>query len=554
MLQFATSDTTIIRLDLALSKHYLDKTGSDLGDIQQAFLYAHDAHQRLGNIYMSLNDPGQAAVRFQQSLFYAKRNHDTLSILTQSGLLALAYNQSHLPEKALAVLEPALRLSPADAYTILVFLLANKIEAELALSNLNAAGISYNQMQIHIAGIGPNQNVMKYGLRSSIALLVSTRRYDEAEMQLKALHSLAENLHDPDLLCTTENLAFRIDSARGNIPSAIRHYQRFRSLSDSINRRNFDMDIDVLQIQYREETIIEELKRNAHELDLLTNESRLQTKSLQADALIRKLSLVVVGLVVILIGVIISRYLIEMRSIRLIGRSQKAIDAQNVELAALAAEQERLLREIHHRVKNNLQITISLLNSEMTLIADDEALNLIKDSQARMFTISLIHNRLYHSQNLGEIEMIGYLIDLCQFLTETSFPRRTIRVLVGGDPLYLDVEQAVLLGMITTEAVSNAQLYTCHEVKNDCTLQFQLDQDSIDTIVLTIFSKGHALTREPAPNNKHHLSRHDLMEFFAGQLNGEIVFQTTDAGSTIIIRFNITNKKQLTLPGRTNAV
>jgi two-component sensor histidine kinase len=145
---------------------------------------------------------------------------------------------------------------------------------------------------------------------------------------------------------------------------------------------------------------------------------------------------------------------------------KKIIDQQNLELQQLRLsrdnllkEKEWLLKEIHHRVKNNLQIAMSLLNTQTYYLDNEKAVEAIRQSRNRMFVLSLIHQRLYRSDNLELIHMDHYVPELIAYI-EDSFARdRNIAFIADVDPVQLDVAQAVPIGLIINEAVTNSIKY-----------------------------------------------------------------------------------------------
>jgi two-component system, sensor histidine kinase PdtaS len=116
-------------------------------------------------------------------------------------------------------------------------------------------------------------------------------------------------------------------------------------------------------------------------------------------------------------------------------------------------EKELLLRELHHRVKNNLQIISSLLQLQGRETRDPIASRLLKESEARVRSMSLIHEQLYCSADLSEVDFQEYLSRLAQHLSSSS---DDVRIEVQADPIRLPISQAVPCGMIVNELVTNA--------------------------------------------------------------------------------------------------
>ena len=120
-------------------------------------------------------------------------------------------------------------------------------------------------------------------------------------------------------------------------------------------------------------------------------------------------------------------------------------------------EKEVLLKEIHHRVKNNLQIVSSLLNLQMEKLTDATAIELFKESQNRVRSIALFHEKLYQSKDLGGVEIAEYLRALADGLFATyGVNPDDIVLAVHTDDIPLDVEDAMSCGLLVNELVSNS--------------------------------------------------------------------------------------------------
>lgn len=127
------------------------------------------------------------------------------------------------------------------------------------------------------------------------------------------------------------------------------------------------------------------------------------------------------------------------------------------ELRASLAEKETLLKEVHHRVKNNLQVIASLINIQSEKLTDPAAREVFGDVRGRVFAIALLHERLYRSRNLARIDLQEYVPELIAELVrahERAEPRVTVETEVGS--LVLDMDAAMPVGLILHELVSNA--------------------------------------------------------------------------------------------------
>jgi PAS domain S-box-containing protein len=145
------------------------------------------------------------------------------------------------------------------------------------------------------------------------------------------------------------------------------------------------------------------------------------------------------------------------------------------QIRASLKEKEVLLREVYHRVKNNMQMVSSLLNLQASSIDDPEVLKLLSESQRRVKTMALVHERLYRSENLARINFATYVQHLAKDLVRSYTSNKSfIRVFIDVDELELDLDTAVPCGLIINELVSNALKYAFPNQQGEITLQFWL--------------------------------------------------------------------------------
>jgi PAS domain S-box-containing protein len=146
-------------------------------------------------------------------------------------------------------------------------------------------------------------------------------------------------------------------------------------------------------------------------------------------------------------------------SVSILGLAIERKHAQERVLSTLR-EKEVLLREIHHRVKNNMQVTSSLLKLQARQIEDEGLLKILKESENRIRAMALIHEKLYRSENLASIRFKDYVQDLVrnQFASY-SVSQKKVTVDLEIEDIYLEIDFATPCGMIITELVSNALKY-----------------------------------------------------------------------------------------------
>jgi PAS domain S-box-containing protein len=124
-------------------------------------------------------------------------------------------------------------------------------------------------------------------------------------------------------------------------------------------------------------------------------------------------------------------------------------------IRASLKEKDILLREIHHRVKNNLQIISSLLNLQSTYVRDKRDLEMMKESQDRIRSMALIHEKLYKSESLADIDSREYITDLVRELVRLYGTKGNITLQIEVEDVFLDIDTAIPCGLIINELVSN---------------------------------------------------------------------------------------------------
>ena len=129
-------------------------------------------------------------------------------------------------------------------------------------------------------------------------------------------------------------------------------------------------------------------------------------------------------------------------------------------------EKEFLLKEIHHRVKNNLGIVSSLLSLQSALIEDESVRNIMEESENRVYSMSMIHQKLYQGENIDAIEMKDYFINLGNHILDSFGMMNRIKINYAMEAIDLDVDTAIPLGLIVNELLTNSLKYAFPNDRN----------------------------------------------------------------------------------------
>ena len=196
-------------------------------------------------------------------------------------------------------------------------------------------------------------------------------------------------------------------------------------------------------------------------------------------------------------------------------------------------EKELLLREIHHRVKNNMQIISSLLNLQSNYVEDEEAVKTLKESQSRVKSMALVHEKLYNSNNLANIDFVGYVKSLVSNLVYTYVkdPEK-IRIKTEGSDIHLNMDTSVPCGLIINELVTNSIKHAFPNGMGEIIVK--LDH-SHDEFFITVTDNGAGFPEDLDFRNTKTLGL-QLVNSLVNQIDGSITL-SVDGGTSFSIKF-----------------
>jgi len=202
-------------------------------------------------------------------------------------------------------------------------------------------------------------------------------------------------------------------------------------------------------------------------------------------------------------------------------------------------EKEVLLKEIHHRVKNNLQVISSVLRLQSDYIKDDRVLALFKDSQNRIRSMALIHEKLHQSNNLLKINFDDYIRDLADNLLRSYAANSQAATLsTEAIDVWLNIDTAIPCGLIINELVSNALKHAFPAPKLENQIFVKISPTADNRYTLTVQDNGVGFPTNIDFRNTESLGL-ELVCIFTEQLEGEIECDQTDgAGTTFTIKFS----------------
>ena len=208
------------------------------------------------------------------------------------------------------------------------------------------------------------------------------------------------------------------------------------------------------------------------------------------------------------------------------------------ELENAVHQKEVLLREVHHRVKNNLQLIASILNMQMRQARTPEAKGLMKGVRDRVLSLATIHRGLYQTTGLTDISADELLSDILrQLVSMATGPGRRLQIEQDLDPIRLTPDQAVPLSLFLTEALTNVMKYAGHDGPELPSLSVRLKRQADDKAILSLRNSIGA--RPPAAGGVEHGTGlgTQLLDAFAQQIGGHLTRTETPDSFELSLRF-----------------
>ncbi len=351
-------------------------------------------------------------------------------------------------------------------------------------------------------------------------LYVETHQYEKARPYLNKALARPKTL---SFRSYTHYLLYLVDSAAGDYKAAIEHLHRNHTLVDSSLAESKQRAVQKLLIEFETKEKETKLRIKDQDIALLNQKAKAE---LGRSNLIKNITFGGIFLLSVILFLLF-------RSYRIKQRTNRMITQKNATLQQLVADKEWLLKEVHHRVKNNLHTVICLLQSQ-ALYLEDDALKAIEISRHRIYAMSLIHQKIYQAEDIRTVDMTNYLPEFIRYLIESFGNPAHIQFQLTIDPIKLDVSQAIPIALIVNEAVTNAIKYAFPDGRPGTITIFL--QQLEGHMKLTVQDNGVGMDAVLLDIELNSLGI-QLMKGLAREINGAISFDI-DRGTRISLIFS----------------
>jgi len=211
-------------------------------------------------------------------------------------------------------------------------------------------------------------------------------------------------------------------------------------------------------------------------------------------------------------------------------KNMVALRTKNKEILAHQKKQELLIKEIHHRVKNNLQIISSLMSLQSNSVSDESVLEVLNQSRARVHAIAMIHQKLYQYDTLGQVDFKSYLDEI---LSTQQLINNNLKCYLDSEAILLHLDVAVPLGIVVSELFTNALKHAFQDIDSPC-LNVSLTSEG-EVFTLLIRDNGVGVNDSFNLDNQSTLGI-EIITTLIDQIDGKLLVYN-DEGACFSIKF-----------------
>ena len=514
----------------------------NMGNYEQALRYClfsidvatkNNDQEYLGDFYLKLAAINQDMNRYPESRknlntalkFAIKLKHEGMLLSIATRILGTYFAENH-PKEGLINYQQTLKANHIHPDPDNLDHLKNLSSCYLQLHDYGKAQpYIYKIIELEEArNANDAHTAVNFATASQYFLKVG--KFDQARHYLNKALVINQQSGTLKFTAILNYMLFQADSAQGKLSEAIKRYQLVKRQNDSVFNETKDKQFSALQVQY-------DTHKKEQNIALLTKQNQLQQAKIKERETQRNLFIGGLLLLIMISVLIYQQSRNNQRKNKQLQAQQEEISNKNQVLQQLVQEKEWLLREVHHRVKNNLHTITSLLESQ-THFLEDSALEAVKNSQHRIYAMSLIHQKLYQADDVSTIDMAIFIADLVSYLKDSFDAPSSIRFQANLDKISMDVSQAIPVGLILNEAVTNALKYAFPKTHAG-TINIVLKESSEGMISLEISDNGVGLPENFQSNHSGSLGL-KLMEGLSRDLHAAYSLESYN-GTRVLISF-----------------
>lgn len=516
----------------------------------------------ISNYYSGQN--ALAIEYYLEALQYFEKAKDTYFIALVNNNIGAAYSERKNPDKVIQYYNESLSKFILLTDSIWISNLYNNISIQYYNKEEYLKANDYISQAIRIYKILNDSASLATALVNQSSTLSKLRQYEKAEYNIGLYLKYYKKYHDDEILSNAyatlarisitksklieaeeyaaKSLDLRkkmnlrqyfpssylllseISEDRGQYADALKYYKEYKIWEDSSWIKEKDKNINELLISYD----VQEKVKTINKLYTEKEYEQLKLKNIETQKMYFLLGLIFFSILALMLA-----YLLYMRN-----EKNKALNEKNKLITSMLNEKELLLREIHHRVKNNLQVVSSLLNLQSNYITDDVALEAINEGKNRVLSMALIHQNLYTDEYLTSIETTHYFDGLLNQLFDSyNIDEEYIKLEKDIESFLIDVDTMIPLGLITNELISNALK---HAFKGRSKGNIYFNVKTYDGSIV-ISTKDNGVGVDPSYFTSSRSFGNKMIQAFVNKLKAQLIVKN-DNGTEVILSVPLNDK------------
>ncbi|MDN3581266.1 tetratricopeptide repeat-containing sensor histidine kinase [Mucilaginibacter flavus] len=475
----------------------------------------------LAEVYQELGQTENSIAAYRKCIQAREKqpNFPQTGIIRTVGFLVQGLIKEGKANEALHEINDAEKKHPPESDFVKGLIAEIKANCYEAQNRLRPAEEKYLEMYRLLSLPNPDGIYLNIGKLDMARFYLKQNKFDKTSFYLKDLTASGFTIGQRlELL----SLNYKADSAKGDYLGSLNHLLAYKTMNDSIFSITKNKQIAELQIIYKTE-------QREKDISLLKKDGLLQRELVYHANTVRNLTFAGIALLVICMAFLYKGYRIKQRN-------NHFLNQLVIEKDGLIEDKEWLIKEIHHRVKNNLQMVMSLLQQQAAYVSNEKALEAIQNCKNRMRSVALIHQKLYQSDSLDLISMPEYIDEQINFLKDSFDLDKRILFEKHVDAIELDVSQAMPLALIFNEAATNAIKYAYPGDKTG-TIKIHLFQKDNGFALLKIIDQGTGIKADFNFDKIKSLGM-NLMKGLSKQLGGKFEIDNLN-GVRVSVTFKI---------------
>ncbi|MCB0477210.1 MAG: hypothetical protein KDC84_03550 [Crocinitomicaceae bacterium] len=465
------------------------------------------AYNNFGIHFYNQRDWNEAMKYYNLAIKKFEEAKDPESVVTTNINKAVIYKNLENYSKALGIYKSALQYYTEHFDSTM----------QLAL-NQNIASLFYDQEAIDSAfqyaqlAFSFKTHDLDYPTEAGIHILLANCHikkgdYNRGLYHAKIAFKIADDHHIPESkMSASEALSYAYEGI-GDSKQSMKYFKMFFELNDSLFYKNKSDEISEIRARYQEK-----LSR-----DKAIMESRLEIEKLEQEYIVlqqenysRKQREFYIVTVLVLVGIMIITMIVFSWNK---SKTNKELRNKNEIIESALSEKDILIKEVHHRVKNNLQLIVSMMELDSLNIQNPEARRKIRDTIGRIQSIGIIHQRLYEQENVTEIDSNIYFDKLFEEILRTS--KENVVFNAHIENFYLDIDEGISFGLILNEMITNSIKYV-----DEKEIQINIDfSRKNDNLIMSYSDNGKVQKEDEVKGTGFGMK---LIRIMARKLKGEL--------------------------------